>query len=832
MRQWIRTYFRDHPVVDGECLQTMSDEPNGQSGQHGATGDWTPREEPGPEGSGSRRTGLRRLLPTWRMVLGGVLLVVLVLSGGMVAGYLLVDVPAPNAHAVSQSNVYLYSDGSRIAVDGDYNRETVPLGQISLGAQRAMLAAEDRKFYSEPAVNLRAMTRAGWNMLTGGKTQSGSTITQQYVKNYYLTQEQTVTRKVKEFFIAIKIDNEVSKDEILQGYLNTSYFGRNAYGIQSAAQAYYGKDADDLTVGEGAYLAALVNAPSRYDTRAHPENKDRAVARWNYVLDGMVEEGWLKQQKRQGMEFPEPDPPKPSNSLSGQRGYLVNAVNDYLTDNDIITEGRLKTGGFTIRTTIDRKKQEALVDAVEEQLLSQLSEDREVDSYVQPSGASIEPQTGEVVAMYGGRNYVEQYVNLATRRAYQVGSTFKPFVFASALENDATTQGGTPITARTVYDGTSGRPVVVDGQPTDYAPENEDERSYGQVPVSEAMDKSINAVFAQMGVDVGVENVQDTAIALGLPKDTPNMPANASISLGVATASPLNMAEAYATLANHGVHRDHTLVQKVTRGAETLKLPERDGERAVPREAADTTTAVLESVVEGGTGTAAQSSGRPSAGKTGTAEEDKAAWFAGYTPKLATVVNVVGLNPETGAQEKLYGAAGLPRVNGGGPPAQIWGAYTAAALEGEPVQDFELDTRGPVLPTAPPTEDAEPTTPPETGEPTYEPPTDEVPTSPGFPTQPTDPPTFPSPSIPPDATTGGGWNGGTSDGGTTDGGTTDGGTMDGGTSGDPGDPGGTSTEGTDGGTTGETTGGETGGETWGGTSSGYGGGQSTGSGGG
>ncbi|THA26223.1 penicillin-binding protein [Streptomyces sp. RKND-216] len=785
----------------------MSDEPNRDTGPYAADGDWTPREEPGgepdAEHNGSRRTGARRLIPTWRMVVGTVLTVILVISGGMVAGYLLVDIPEPNPHAVSQSNVYLYSDGSRIAVDGDYNRESVPLDEISRGAQHAMLAAEDRNFYSEPAVNLKAMSRAAWNMMTGGSTQSGSTITQQYVKNYYLTQEQTVTRKVKEFFIAIKLDNEVSKDEILQGYLNTSYFGRNAYGIQSAAQAYYGKDADALTIAEGAYLAALVNAPSAYDVKAHPENTDRAETRWRYVLRGMVEEGWLSKQKRKAMDFPEPDPVKPSTSLSGQRGYLVNAVNDHLIDSGIISAGRLRSGGFTIRTTIDREKQDALVDAVDAELVSRLDEEnRKVDTYVRTGGTSVDPQTGEVVAMYGGENFVEQYTNTATAREYQVGSTFKPFVFTSALDHDSTTQDGQPVSARTVYDGTSGRPAEVDGRPTDFAPENEDQVDYGPVTVSEAMDKSINAVFAQMGVDVGVENVRETATALGIPDSVIDPKVGASISLGVSPASTVDMAEAYATLANHGMHRDATLVTKVTRGAETVDLPERKEKRVVPRDAADTTTAVLESVVEGGTATAAQSAGRPAAGKTGTAEEDKAAWFAGYTPELATVISVVGKNPETGAQEPMYKALGLRRINGGGPPAEIWGAYTAAALEGEPVKDFDLDTRGPVLPTAPPSEDTDPSGPPATDVPTEEPPTQ--PTDPGIPTPPTETPDpTGGPSIPPDPTTGG-TDGGTTDGGTTDGGTADGGATDGGTTDGPG------------------------GEAWGGTSSGYGGGQSTG----
>jgi membrane peptidoglycan carboxypeptidase len=688
-----------------------------------------------------RRTGLRRLVPTWRIVVGSALFVVLVASGGLVAGYLLVDIPEEeNRSASAQTNVYLYSDGTQIARDGEVNREIVGLGQVPRHVQRAVLAAEDRDFYHESAVDLQAMARAGWNMLTGGGRQSGSTITQQYVKNYYLTQDQTVTRKAKEFFIALKLDREVSKDEILAGYLNTSYFGRNAYGVQAAAHAYYRKDAVDLTVAEGAYLAALVNAPSVYDTAAHPENRGRALERWDYVLDGMVEEGWLSGKKREKMTFPEPDPVRPPMGLSGQRGYLVEAVKNHIISTGILDERRLASGGYRITTTLDRGKQRAMVKAVEDRLLSQLSEDREVDSYVRAGGTSIDPRTGKVVAMYGGVDYVRQYVNNATRRDYQVGSTFKPFVLTSALENGARTQDGRPITARTVYDGTNKREVVSDGRGTGYAPENEDQRSYGSIPVSTAMDKSVNAVFAQMGVDVGPRKVKDTAVTLGLSEETPNLTADGSIALGVATASTLDMAGAYATLARHGLRTEPLMVQEVSRGGEVVRLPDNDPERAVDREAADATTAVLQGVVEGGTAMAAQSAGRPAAGKTGTAEEDKAAWFAGYTPDLATVISVMGQNPE-GGQEPLYGAAGLPRINGGGFPAEIWGQYTREALRGEPVKDFDLKPGD--------GNSAEPTAPPTTTEPTGEPPTSTPPTDPGTPSvPPTGPPTG-GPSIPP-----------------------------------------------------------------------------------
>nr|WP_245981110.1 transglycosylase domain-containing protein [Streptomyces reniochalinae] len=712
------------------------------------------KKEKGKKGREKRRrTGWRRLLPTWRMVLGGLLLIVLLISGALVAGYLLVSIPAPNEAAAAQTNVYLYADGSQIARDGDINRESVPLSKVPKKTQHAVLAAEDRDFYHESAVDPQAMARAGWNMLTGGGRQSGSTITQQYVKNYYLSQDQTVTRKAKEFFIALKLDNEVSKNEVLQGYLNTSYFGRNAYGIQSAAHSYFGKEAGELTTEESAYLAALVNSPNAYDTRAHPENKKRAVARWNYVLDGMVEEGWLKKSDRKGMEFPEPDEPKPPRNMSGERGYLVEAVKNYLTSNHIIDEQRLRAGGFRITTTFQPEKQKAMRDAVDDKLMSKLDKkNRKIDKYVRAGGASVDPKTGKVVAMYGGIGFTEQYTNAATSREYQVGSTFKPFVFTSAVQNKSTTQDGRPIKLNTVYDGTNKREVVSDGQGTDYAPANEDDRSYGQIPVTTAMDKSVNSVFAQMGIDVGPKKVKQTAVDLGLPKTTPNLTEDGSIALGVATASPLDMAEAYATLANHGKHGHYSMASKITRGGEVVDLPDHDSKRTVSRAAADTTTASLRSVVEGGTGTAAQAAGRPAAGKTGTAEEDKAAWFAGYTPDLATVVGVMGKDPANGAQKPLYGAGGQPRVNGGGFPAEIWGAYTKEALEGRPATKFDLDTTGggsvpstrspgtSQPPSGPPTSQGPSDEPSQPQEPTDDPSTPEPPT--------TGPPTSPGPSIP------------------------------------------------------------------------------------
>ncbi|MEU0188943.1 transglycosylase domain-containing protein [Streptomyces afghaniensis] len=789
----------------------MSDEPQPQQPTPG----WAPREpqadgdpatpEARPDGK-PKRTGWRRMIPTWRMTLGGFIIVALLLVGGFFLGYSLVQIPPANALATKQANVYLYADGSVIARDGEVNRENVTLPQVSKDAQHAILAAEDRDFYTESAIDPKAMLRAAWNTALGKGKQSGSTITQQYVKNYYLRQEQTVTRKAKEFFIAIKLDREVSKDHILEGYLNTSYFGRNAYGIQAAAQAYYGVDATDLDPARAAYLAALVNAPSQYDVVAHPENRKAAESRWNYVLDGMVKKGWLSESKRAGMKFPVPKESTLSTGMSGQRGYIVRTVKDYLTQNKIIDESKLDAGGYRITTTLQKPRQDAFVKAVNDKLMDKLDKkSNKVDRYVRAGGASVDPRTGEVVAMYNGIDYVKQYTPNATRRDFQVGSTFKPFVFTAAVENHSETQDGRMITPNTIYDGTNKRPVQGwTGDP--YAPENEDQRSYGDITVTEATDSSVNSVYAQMAADVGPSKVKQTAIDLGIPEATPDLADGPAIALGTATASVLDMAEAYATLANHGRHGTYTMVKKVTKEGSPIELPERRTRQAVSREAADTTTSMLQSVVQNGTASAAQGAGRPVAGKTGTAEEDTAAWFAGYTPELATVVSVMGQDPVTAAHKSLYGAMGLPRINGGGAPTEIWTQFTQDALKGKPVKEFDLRLQpGADVSQAPGTE------PP--ADPTTGGTTDGGSTSTGGQETGTETPGQ-SPSAP-EGQTEGQTDGGTTDGGTggespTGGGTADGGTGDGGTATDGGTTDGGTTEGggdaTDGGATGGPTG--------------------------
>ncbi|WP_371518715.1 transglycosylase domain-containing protein [Kitasatospora sp. NBC_01300] len=642
----------------------------------------------------------RRLLPTWRITLGALTAALLLTVGAFAVLYVIVPVPDPNAHAVAQNNIYLYADDTtEIARTGAVNRTDVTIDQIPPQTQHAVVSAEDRTFYRNRGIDLKGMLRAGWNTLTGKGTQGGSTITQQYVKNYYLTQDKTIERKGRELFIALKVDQQRDKPEILAGYLNSSYFGRGAYGIQSAAHAYYGVDVSALTLAQGAYLASLLQAPSSYDVKtATPANREKAIARWHYTLDGMVQLGFLTDAERTATTFPEPIDPQPATGLSGQAGYLVGVADDYLVSAGIIDTATLKAGGWRITTTFDKPKQDAFHKAVQDELTDELDPQRRpaTDTDVRVAGASVETATGRVVAVYGGPDYAKQPYNDALRQDNQIGSTFKPVDLAAGLIAQHTLDGR-PITPDTRYDGTSERPVT--GGPTPYAPPNEDDVDYGNITLRYAMVKSVNSVYAQEGVDAGLARVRDTAVKLGIPDSVRGMdPANTSMTLGTATPSALDLAGTYATLANHGQANAPWSVLKLARvhtggAVDAPKMPDHSPVDAIDRSYADTVTDVLRDVIgPRGTGAAALDLGRPAAGKTGTTDSNLSAWFAGYTPELATTVGLFRENPKTHAKEPLAGTAGLARINGGTFPTRIWTAYMSAALDGTATQQFDLQT--------------------------------------------------------------------------------------------------------------------------------------------
>ncbi|MFF0159117.1 transglycosylase domain-containing protein [Streptomyces sp. NPDC005263] len=717
-----------------------------------------------------KKSGIRRLF-TWKKVLGTFFGFCLLGIGAFIVLYIIVPVPDGNAAAQAaeqQSNVYKYSDGSVLARFGKVNREIVSLSKVPKDVQHTFVAAENKSFYTDSGIDLKGTARGLYNTLMGRGAQGGSTITQQYVKNYYLSQEQTVTRKLKEMVISLKVDRQKSKDEILAGYINTSYYGRNAYGIQAAAQAYYRVDAEDLSVEQGAYLAALLQAPSQYDWEVASETGKKLVKnRWNYVLDNMVEEGWLKKADRDAMVFEPPEKPKAAAGLEGQKGYLVDLANTQVENQLMKQEGITRSQaeaqvvgkGWTITLNIDKKKQAKLEKAVKAQLTSKLDpKKRKVDKDIQAGAVSVDPKTGEIVALYGGVDYFKHFRSNATRADYQPASTFKPVILAAALEDEAVTQSDKPITPNTIYDGTSKRPVV--GSDIAFAPQNEDDRDYGDVTVQKAMDESINSVFAQMGVDVGMDNVLEMAEKLGM--DTTDLPAVPAQTLGSMGASPLQMAGVYATIDNHGKQVTPTLVKSAEHRTGKVEMPDPIGEQVLTPETADTVTSVLTGVVDDGTARTSvrenpARDGRQIAGKTGTSDDNKSAWFTGYTPDLVTSVGLFGEDEKTSAQTKMYGAGGEDRVNGGGFPAKIWATYTFGVSSKDSKFDLDTDLGAAVKPTKSPTVTAPPSrTPsdtPTTKPPTTAPPSTSTSTSPPPSEKPTTTPPSTAPVTPPATTT-------------------------------------------------------------------------------
>ncbi|MER5808456.1 transglycosylase domain-containing protein [Streptomyces sp. NPDC002033] len=665
------------------------------------------RKAPGEragKSTGKKRSGIRRFL-NWKTILGTFLGGILLLVLGAVILYFSVDPPDPNKNATLQSNTYKYADGSIMARTGTMNREILPIEKIPEDVRTAFIAIENKSFYKDSGVDLIGVARGLFNTATGRGKAGGSTITQQYVKNYYLTQDQSATRKLRELVISVKVDQRMKKNEILAGYLNTNFYGRNAYGIQAAAQAYYGVDAEKLTLEQAAYLAAVIQAPSQYDwATAGPNGKRLVMIRFNAVLDNMVEMGKLDQAKRATLKFQEPIKPKPQPGMDGQKGYLVQAAKAELGRQGI-KDADITAGGWTITLNIDKKKQAALEKAVQDELESKLErknvQERPQDQSVQAGATSVDAKTGAIVAMYGGVGLTEKAESNALRTDYQPGSTFKPVVLATALETGAKTQDGRPITPNALYDGTSKRPVV--GSATAFAPQNQDNINYGDpmLTVQEATNSSVNSVYAQMIVDARPEKVKQTALSLGMT-DRDGWPADRpAMSLGTMSANTVEMAGVYATFGNHGKKVTPTIVKKAEHADAEFKAVNPIGSQVLTSKTADTVTKVLTGVVEDGSGKAVRSSAYDAAGKTGTTESNVAAWFTGYTPELVTVVAMFGEDPNSHNQVTLTGTAGKGRAGGSSFPAQIWQAYTLAALKGQSTGQFDLSDAEMGTPPAP-----------------------------------------------------------------------------------------------------------------------------------
>ncbi|MSV38927.1 MAG: penicillin-binding protein [Actinobacteria bacterium] len=585
--------------------------------------------------------------------------------------YFTVDIPDPNAYVNSQSTIIQYSNGAEIGRVGTQNRQIVPLAKIPLNVRHAVLAAEDRGFYSNRAFSITGIARAVLNNLKGGSLQGGSTITQQYAKTAFLNPSRTIQRKIKELVISIKLENQLSKDQIFESYLNTIYFGRGSYGVMTASQQYFNRNVDQLTNSQAAVIASILRSPGLYDPAFKEGNKERLVARFEYVKKGMVDAGWLSVKDAAKMKLPTVAPRSSSGQLSGPKGHIIEAVQKELAKLGF-SQDQLLVGGLVIKTTLDQKAQQSAVDAVNKFYPSKAPDNLRIGL------VAIRPGTGEVVALYGGRDYLARQLSDATQSIALAGSTFKPFAIIAALEQ------GIPLTS--MWNGDS--PQTFDDAGKPYEVSNYGNEGWGQIDLLYATKHSINTVFVPLGIKVGPVAVVDVARRAGIPESVAMMP-TPSVVLGVASPHVIDVANAYATFAAQGIKSKPFLVTQVlgsNKGVLYQAKPET--QEVFSKEVMADLTYALKGVVTGGTGAAALALGRPAAGKTGTSQSNASAWFSAYTPQLAASVAFF----RDSASESLNGIGGLTSLTGGTFPAKIWTAFMKGALKGEPVMDFPAPT--------------------------------------------------------------------------------------------------------------------------------------------
>jgi penicillin-binding protein 1A len=582
-----------------------------------------------------------------------------------------------SATELAQTSVVYDSSGNVVdELHGVQNRFVVGLDAINPTLSDAVIAIEDHRFYEHRGVDFEAIGRAaGENFASLSVRQGGSTITQQLVKNTYIAQEQrqipSLQRKMTEASLAWQYEEEHEKDEILEQYLNTVYFGANAYGIEAAARTYYNKEAAKLSLPESALLAGIINLPGTYDPFNDPES---ARKRRDTVLDRMLEHGYVSPEEHAEAVAEDLNLSRGQVEPESENEYFLDAVRKELAEQ--YGDRALYEGGLKIYTTLDPTLQEHAVAAV----------GKVVDPTAgDPSASlvSVEPATGAVKVLVGGSDFEQVKFNLATQGKRQPGSSFKTFVLAEAIR-----QGISPET------GYESKDLSINTGDEPYQVQNYNYVQRGPVSVRHATEQSDNTVFVQLALDLGLENVAALANSMGIESTIDTYPPMAIGGIGEGV-TPFDMASSYSTLANGGTHMEPYLVERVTREGEsgekiTVRAGEQTGTEVLSKDQAAAITQTLRGVVQRGTAGRYRNLdaelGRPSAAKTGTSELFVDAWFVGYVPQLATSV-WVGYPEE---RRSMIYVRGFPEVNGENFPLDIWSLYMQEATKDLPVQ--QLDT--------------------------------------------------------------------------------------------------------------------------------------------
>lgn len=639
----------------------------GASGGRGGRGRGGSAADGGKKKSWGRRIGLGIVIAFLTMIIAG--------AAAFLLMYWRLQVPAADQVALAQTTNVYYNDGTtKMGTLSEINRTIIDTSTLPDYVGHAIVASEDRTFYTNSGIDLKGIARALFTNVTTGTRQGGSTLSQQYIERYYTGETTTsYVGKAKEAVLAIKINQSQSKDEILGNYMNTIYFGRGAYGIEAASQAYFGHPAAELSLSEAALLAGIIPAPSVWDPAVGP---DEAHQRWQRVLDLMVEDGWVSAEEAKAAEFPTTLDPneKKASGWEGPTGYLLQQTRDELIASGAFTAEQLETGGLQITTTIDKAKQEAAVAAA--QSMNEVAGWDPAHQHV--ALTSLDATNGEILAEYAGADYLERQQNAATQDVAQGGSTFKVFgLLANARAGNSvmdTYNGNSPITFKGLE-----KPV-----------QNYDNRSWGRQTLLQATQWSTNTPFVAMNEKIGPAQTKKAAVDAGLPEETLGLDESLLNVLGFAAPHNIDMARAYATVANGGERTSPHIVREVkdSTGATVYKATVTP-ERAFTAEEVSSIVPALKAVMQGGYPSAKVSKlGLNMLGKSGTSSDQLSANFAGIAPGMSTFVSMYQ-SDDSGASVPLTNIGGLTAFGGSDWPVDVWVKYMEVAGADLKGKDFD-----------------------------------------------------------------------------------------------------------------------------------------------
>ena len=606
-----------------------------------------------PRGGGPRR---RRRRKSHRLLVVG--------AAAFAYLYLTTEIIPPEKQALAQKTTVYYADGTTpIGTYADQNREIIDCAVLPKYVGNAVVSSENRSFYKDNGIDLKGIGRALLNNVTKGTRQGGSTITQQYAERYYLGETTTYKGKLREAILSLKISRTESKETVLCNYMNTIYFGRGAYGIQAAAQNYFGKDAKDLTMPESAMLAGIIPAPASWDPAVNPK---QAESRFRRVLAIMEEDHYISHQDRASAQMPQTIKYMPQNVYQGPNGYLLRMVRNELSTGKKapFTADDLDTGGYRIITTIQKDKQDLMF-----QVASPSTGNKRQPPTLQTGGLSVDPKTGAIISLYAGDDYLTHPLNNVDQATYQVGSTMKAYTLLAAIQDG--------VNLNTVFNGNSPRTFSSVGKSV----ANDGNVSYGYINLYSAFARSVNTVFMDLGEHVTSQKIAQVAHTAGITgkiDDTTTFD-----TLGLDALSVYDVTQGYATLANGGKRpKLHLVAQVKDAKDQELYTAAIQSDQVFNADQVALLQKAMSTTVQYGTATYARSLGRPIASKTGTANDQTAISFIGFTPSVLTTFAVWNQGQDGSALKvpEVYQNEFLP--------VPLFTQYMKSALGDSPVERF------------------------------------------------------------------------------------------------------------------------------------------------